>query len=61
VCKTRRRNAIFAPAPDRGRVTGARGTSAARSSSSVAEQVERGYASQQPEFVLRRPEVIVSE
>jgi molecular chaperone GrpE (heat shock protein) len=27
----------------------------------VAEQVERGYASQQPEFVLRRPKVIVSE
>jgi molecular chaperone GrpE (heat shock protein) len=27
----------------------------------VAEQVERGYASQQPEFVLRRPRVIVSE
>jgi hypothetical protein len=27
----------------------------------VAEQRERGYASQQPEFVLRRPMVIVSE
>jgi molecular chaperone GrpE (heat shock protein) len=27
----------------------------------VAEQVERGYASQQPEFVLRRPKIIVSE
>jgi molecular chaperone GrpE (heat shock protein) len=27
----------------------------------VAEQVENGYASQQPEFVLRRPKVIVSE
>jgi molecular chaperone GrpE (heat shock protein) len=27
----------------------------------VAEQVERGYASQQPEFVLRRPKVIVSD
>jgi molecular chaperone GrpE (heat shock protein) len=27
----------------------------------VAAQVERGYASQQPEFVLRRPKVIVSE
>jgi molecular chaperone GrpE (heat shock protein) len=27
----------------------------------VADQVERGYASQQPEFVLRRPKVIVSE
>ena len=27
----------------------------------VAEQVERGYASQQPDFVLRRPKVIVSE
>src|SRR5262249_49957915 len=27
----------------------------------VAEQVEPGYASQQPEFVLRRPKVIVSE
>jgi molecular chaperone GrpE (heat shock protein) len=27
----------------------------------VVEQVERGYASQQPEFVLRRPKVIVSE
>jgi molecular chaperone GrpE (heat shock protein) len=27
----------------------------------VAEQQERGYASQQPEFVLRRPKVIVSE
>jgi molecular chaperone GrpE (heat shock protein) len=27
----------------------------------VLEQVERGYASQQPEFVLRRPKVIVSE
>src|SRR5438552_6234223 len=27
----------------------------------VAEQVEHGYASQQPEFVLRRAKVIVSE
>jgi molecular chaperone GrpE (heat shock protein) len=27
----------------------------------VAEQVEPGWASQQPEFVLRRPKVIVSE
>jgi molecular chaperone GrpE (heat shock protein) len=27
----------------------------------IAEQVERGYASQQPEFVLRRPKVLVSE
>src|SRR5262249_33530579 len=27
----------------------------------VAEQRERGWASQQPEFVLRRPKVIVSE
>ncbi len=27
----------------------------------VAEQAEHGYASQQPEFVLRRPKVIVSE
>jgi hypothetical protein len=27
----------------------------------VAEQTERGYASQQPEFILRRPKVIVSE
>jgi hypothetical protein len=27
----------------------------------VAEQRERGYASQQPEFVLRRPKIIVSE
>ncbi len=27
----------------------------------VAEQVEPGYASQQPDFVLRRPKVIVSE
>jgi hypothetical protein len=27
----------------------------------VAEQTEHGYASQQPEFVLRRPKVIVSE
>ena len=27
----------------------------------VAEQRERGYASQQPEFVLRRPKVIVTE
>jgi hypothetical protein len=27
----------------------------------VAEQRERGYASQQPEFVLRRPKVVVSE
>jgi molecular chaperone GrpE (heat shock protein) len=27
----------------------------------IAEQVERGYASQQPEFVLRRPKVLVSD
>jgi molecular chaperone GrpE (heat shock protein) len=27
----------------------------------IAEQRERGYASQQPEFVLRRPKVIVTE
>ena len=27
----------------------------------VAEQQERGYASAQPDFVLRRPKVIVSE
>jgi molecular chaperone GrpE (heat shock protein) len=27
----------------------------------IADQKERGYASQQPEFVLRRPKVIVSE
>ena len=27
----------------------------------IVEQCERGYASQQPEFVLRRPKVIVSE
>src|SRR5262249_22154705 len=27
----------------------------------VAEQVQHGYASQQPEFVLRRPKVIVTE
>ncbi len=27
----------------------------------VAEQRERGYASQQPEFILRRPKVIVTE
>jgi molecular chaperone GrpE (heat shock protein) len=27
----------------------------------IAEQRERGYASEQPEFVLRRPKVIVSE
>jgi len=27
----------------------------------VAEQIEHGYASQQPEFVLRRPKVIVTE
>lgn len=27
----------------------------------VAEQRERGYASQQPEFILRRPKVIISE
>lgn len=27
----------------------------------VAEQVEPGYASQQPEFVLKRPKVIVTE
>lgn len=26
----------------------------------IAEQIERGYASQQPDFVLRRPKVIVS-
>src|SRR5436190_1029766 len=27
----------------------------------ILEQRERGYASQRPEFVLRRPQVIVSE
>ncbi|MFO0964489.1 MAG: nucleotide exchange factor GrpE [Gemmataceae bacterium] len=27
----------------------------------VAEQKERGYSSQQPEFILRRPKVIVTE
>jgi len=27
----------------------------------VAEQLESGWASQQPEFILRRPKVIVSE
>jgi hypothetical protein len=27
----------------------------------IAEQRERGYASQQPEFVLRRPKVVVTE
>jgi hypothetical protein len=27
----------------------------------VAEQRERGFASQQPEFVLRRPKVVISE
>lgn len=27
----------------------------------VAEQRERGFASQQPEFVLRRPKIVVSE
>ena len=27
----------------------------------VAEQMEHGYASQQPEFVLRRPKVIITE
>lgn len=27
----------------------------------IAETVEKGYASQQPEFVLRRPKVIVTE
>src|SRR3989442_394282 len=27
----------------------------------VAEEIEHGYASQQPEFVLRRPKVIVTE
>lgn len=27
----------------------------------IADQLERGYASQQPEFVLRRPKVLVSE
>jgi molecular chaperone GrpE (heat shock protein) len=27
----------------------------------IAEQTEHGYASQQPEFVLRRPKVIVTE
>ncbi len=28
---------------------------------SVAQQRERGYASQQPEFILRRPKVLVTE
>ena len=27
----------------------------------IAEQIEPGYASQQPEFVLRRPKVLISE
>lgn len=27
----------------------------------VAEQMQRGYASQQPEFILRRPKVLVTE
>ncbi len=27
----------------------------------IAEQRERGYASQQPEFILRRPKVVVTE
>jgi molecular chaperone GrpE (heat shock protein) len=27
----------------------------------VAEQIQRGYASQQPEFILRRPKVLVTE
>jgi molecular chaperone GrpE (heat shock protein) len=27
----------------------------------VVEQVEKGYASRQPDFTLRRPKVIVSE
>lgn len=27
----------------------------------IAEQVQRGYASQQPEFILRRPKVLVTE
>jgi hypothetical protein len=27
----------------------------------IAEQTERGYASEQPDFVLRRPKVVVSE
>jgi hypothetical protein len=27
----------------------------------IAETTEKGYASQQPEFVLRRPKVIVTE
>ena len=27
----------------------------------IARTVKKGYASQQPDFVLRRPEVIVSE
>jgi hypothetical protein len=27
----------------------------------VAQQRERGYASQQPEFILRRPKVLVTE
>ena len=27
----------------------------------IAQQRERGYASQQPEFILRRPKVLVTE
>jgi hypothetical protein len=27
----------------------------------IAQQRERGYASQQPEFILRRPKVFVTE
>ncbi|MCI0639397.1 MAG: nucleotide exchange factor GrpE, partial [Gemmataceae bacterium] len=27
----------------------------------IAEQLQRGYASQQPEFILRRPKVLVTE
>ena len=27
----------------------------------IAETKEKGYASQQPEFILRRPKVIVTE
>ena len=27
----------------------------------VGEQIQRGYASQQPEFILRRPKVLVTE
>ena len=27
----------------------------------IAETVEKGYASQQPEFILRRPKVLVTE